>query len=219
MRLMLLAVLLFSASLCQAENLVRATRMFRRVYTLTPAKQESFLQKTADIAANSTTYYIESIPFNLLAASQRAALENQIRRAEAFQQMSERVAARLEEKERNLSLANNTILGKTNTASQPGTILFQGVPMAELRPNEQIIMAAAYNAGGHQLAVLDRSERNGQLLTIQELDKALPIPPPLSDKEIHRVMLAIRSEIIPGTRRTRVIDYNVDTGIIVEYTK
>ena len=203
MRLSLLVVLLLSAALCHAENPARIVWQTYRFPQLPQVVQGAGLRNTAKVISGITKN-----PAAFSFADMRIqSMQDQLATLALFQAAHKKIADAVK--------ADQTPLGAVNITSQPGTILFKDVPLAQLRPNEYIIMAVAYNAGGKEVSFLNSLEHNNQPITIQELDKAL------AAYDIHRIMIGIRqSEPMPGMvqRRIRIVDYNIDTHTITEIT-
>jgi len=194
-RISLLGVLLFSAVLCQAENPVKT---FRNNPARHPGAVHTRLQKTSQIAATVTKELPFNSPFFGLTISPEA-IEAHLKKLALFAQVHQKLTA---------DLAAQTLLGSVNKYSQPGVILFRNNVVGELQPKEYILMAAAYDGNGREVASL-RTTVNDQPVTIQELEKSL------SGYDVKRIMLVLRqSKPAPdGSRSVRLIDYYVDSNV------
>ncbi len=153
-------------------------------------------------------------PEAIAARIERQLIFKQLNDKKRVEALAAKKALNIAKEQEEKRTAMNTPLGYPNTTSQTGNILFRGVKIGELNPNEYLFMAGAYNEQGIQVAALQTSTNSGQPITISNLEGGLLA------YGIQRVLAAI---CVPQTANTpkqlRIIDYNVSTGTIKTITK
>lgn len=201
-----LVVLFLSAPLSRAQAVLRSVS--KKPLVLTTVQHTALKRTIVPIGHTPKIPAANRIPLSVFIKSPEviaARLERQI----MFKQVNNKKRILAANKKAEKSFAMNTPVGVPNKTSQTGDILFRGVKIGELQPNEYLFMAGAYNEEGLQVASLQASLSGGQPVTIAHLEDGLLA------YGIARVITAVR---MPATKTTpkklRIIDYNLQTGAI-----
>ena len=150
------------------------------------------------------------------------ALAAKLERQLAFKQFNEKMLLKAQARKAAITaeqlahekfVADHTPLGAVNITNQPGKLFFRNVELGELEPQESVWMLGAYNNVGQQVGRIEY-KKDGKPITIANLEESLNGP------GIVRIIIAIRGPADNGqTKRVRIVDYNLLSGIISHHTK
>ncbi len=165
------------------------------------AVRKTYLQNKAIL--NSQIFLREQAPWVLMGQTALNEKQIQARCLQRVQQTQQRIY------QENIA-KHPPVIGEeiqTNSAK----LIFRGKEIGALKRGEHLVMGAAYDAQKRQVAQLQKTLSDGQVLLSTELERALQA------YGIETVMLVIRSAATPKKRaQTRLLIYHVSTGEVTD---